>query len=268
MGIDFLDALAIRENVVRVEFDEAVSLTGLLEASDASKTEKWIVQADPATTGMDGEPARAVSVVRVELATEADGVAEGDVGRFVNLVLDRPMTSFPAAYDLSFFEIYSADLGSMLSGTARVFATHAYLEPPKVDAGKVSRDFANPQGAKAAAVLGTFVIADDGDYATDQGPESLKKRVLRRLMTRKGAFAHLPNYGVGVPDEVKKLGTQAVLSRLRVDAEQQILEEPDVDQVRVGIFADSETPGLYRLRVAVRPKLGSPFAFEVPYSVS
>ncbi len=270
--ISFLDALPIRENVVRVEFSEAVHLTRLYEAIDAARPEKWTMTPDTTTIGYSGDVARAVGIADVALATEEDGIEEADLGRFVNVTLDRPMTPFPASYTLEWVDIYAADQGSTSSGTAIVLATYRLLTQPQVDVVRPTRDFANPQLFSDATVsvgdpfsLGTFGVADDGDYAFDEGLASLKKRVIRRLITKKGAFAHLPEYGVGIPYEGKKLGTTAVLSRLSGEAEAQLRREPDVAQAKVTPFLDSERPGLVFFRIVVRQRAGNPVAFEVPF---
>lgn len=273
--IAFVDAVPIRENVVRVEFSSAVFLTGLLEEADASRTDKWQMLAVADSVGAAGDAARAVRVARVELSTEADDVEEVDLGRFVNVVLDRPMTPFPAQYDLLWDAVFSAGLSDSTTGEARLYSTYRMLAPPQVEAGRPPRDFSNPQvleQARAALkdpadpyALGTYGVGDDGDYAFDEGTSSLKKRVIRRLVTRKGAFAHLPNYGVGIPDEAKRLGVAAVLSRLAGEAEAQIREEPDVAQVKVTYFLDPKLPGLVFFRVLVRPRLGNVVRFDVPF---
>lgn len=277
-GIDFLDIVAIRENAIRLEFDQAINLTGLLSSDDASRPDLWSITASPLSTGLSGDAAREVRIVRIEFAGAEDGVADADFGRFVNLILDRPMTSFPAIYTVTWVDIYASDLLSVSSGSSDVYAVYRLLEQPQIQAPQRSRDFANPQTMSAAVeslprpnasfALGSFGVDDTGDYALDEGVINLKKRILRRLMTRKGAFAHLPNYGVSIPDQVKKLGQAIVISKLKADAEVQIAQEPDVLQVRVAVVINSDTPNLVRFRVAVKSKFGKPIAFEVPYDMA
>jgi hypothetical protein len=276
-ALDFLDAQPIRENVIRVEFDDVVFLSGLLEDEDASRIEKWAVTADPSTTGLTGDAAREVTVVRVELAGEEDGVEASDYGRFVNLVLDRPMTPFPAEYSVQWSGIFSNDLSSSSEGAGHLFSTYRQVAPPSLDQPIPSKDFANPQTLSQArdsvpnatsSQLGAFGFADDGDYALDQGIQSYRKRILRRLITKKNAFAHLPGYGVGVPDYAKSLQRPAVLSTLRADAESQIMEEPETAKCRVAIVQVPSRPGLVRLKVAARTKDGTTVAMDVPFEMT
>jgi hypothetical protein len=198
----------------------------------------------------------------------ADGV--------VDLVLDRPMTPFPAAYTLTVQDVFSADLLSAIPPTEQQFpAVFQRITPPSVDVATPSRDVGNAQTAEGLsqsmpdpsnpANLGAFRVDDSGDYSGEEGIAALKNRIYRRLATRKSAFAHLPEYGVGVKDYGKKLGTQLAISSLVADAEVQISREPEVAFVRVRPILDSLPQGLLRLRIAVRTKSGKAAAFDAPF---
>lgn len=274
IGFNFIDAQALKENIIRVEFSENFYFTGFFDPGDASVDSNWTVTVVDGTSGISGDDAREVNVVFVELSGEDDGVFGADQGRFLNVVLDRPMTPWPAQYTLTWSNIYSQDLSQTSAGTAQVAATYRQLETPQIQVPTPSRDIANPQTLLAAqssipnpiaSALGTFGVDDRGDYALDEGDINLKKRILRRLLTRKNAFAHLPGYGVGVPDRIKQLGTVAALASLRADAEAQIAQEPDVQQVRVLILIPSDAPNLVRLRIAVKTKVGKPVAFDASF---
>ncbi len=263
--ITFVAAEAIRENAVRVEFSEVVHLSGLLEPKDASLVSHWAVTPDASTTGMAGDVARAVGVVRVEFADERDGVADADYGRFVNLYLDRPLTPFPASYELAWTDVWADGLATSTTGASSFYGTYRVLTEPSLEAGRTSRDFAAPADPYS---VGGFGVDVTGDYAFDEGMACLRKRIIRRLTTRKGAFVHLPNYGVGVPGELKRLASSETLSRLKGEAEAQIAEEPDVLLVKVSVQVDPDVPSLIRFRVAVQPKIGKPVAFTVPFDLA
>jgi hypothetical protein len=162
-----------------------------------------------------------------------------------------------------------------MSVTFRSPAVFKEIVAPQVETGRVSRDFANPQtlrGSLASGVstpdaplLGTFRVDAQGDYAFDEGTEGLRKRILRRLVTMRGGFAHLPNYGVGVPALGKRLAVAATLASVAADAEAQILSEPDVAEASVRPFVDPQAPSIVRLQIRVRTKEGKPSAFDVPF---
>jgi len=61
-----------------------------------------------------------------------------------------------------------------------------------------STDIANPPFADSTGANGgTLVINAGGDYRNVTGPDLVKKLIIRRLTTTKGAFFHLPDYGMG-----------------------------------------------------------------------
>lgn len=272
-GLQLLTALAVRENVVRLAFNEPVFFSTLLEPADASRVELYSVVPIPGSAGDDGEPTRPVSVVATALATGVPGATSGTV---VDLFLDRPMTSFPSVYAAAAMNIFSADLADLLaSGTAQVIGVYRRLSPPSLESPEQSRDLACPQtleGARSAGLarpenpdlLGTYTADPGGDYALDSGTENLRKRILRRLTSRRNGFAHLVGYGVGIPQQGKRLVRSSVLTDLGAEAERQIALEPDVSKVRVVPVPDPNVPGLVVFQVMVRPASGHPRVYEIP----
>jgi hypothetical protein len=91
---------------------------------------------------------------------------------------------------------------------------------------------------------GTFEADADGDYRNDAGLEGVKKRVMRRLTTGKGAFAHLPNYGLMLP--LKRTISIGDLRSLQADALEQVQDEGVLD---AQVIVSSPEPGLLRLTV-------------------
>ncbi len=259
---------AHRENVIRVEFSEVVYYSGYDDPPDAGLVTHWDVTAVAGSIGLDGQPARAVRVIAARLAGTADGVALEDVGRFIDLILDRPMSPCPALYDVEATDIYSADLANVVSGDSRLTAVYHLLLTAQADAIVPSRDIANGTSATPdpddPSVLGAYGY-DQGDYAVSQGIEDLKKRVTRRMMTKKGGFVFLPDYGVGLADQGKKLARPAVLTQIVAEGEKQIAQEPDVELARVVVRVDPNAPDLFRVRTVVRPRGGAAaLAVDVP----
>ena len=270
---------AHRENVFRVEFSVPVYFSTLLDSRDAANPAKWTIAVVAGSVGMDGNPVRPLLVSEIFLPGPADGVASEDVGRFVDVISDRPMTPHPAAYEVSGVDIWAADLLSTLETIEfQTPAVFKRIEPPQISTPAPTRDIANSQTLTAARsslpdptnplVLGTIQVDDTGDYAFDEGIVNLRKRIIRRLVTAKNAFAHLPGYGVGIPTYGKRLSVSSVVQDLAADAETQIALEPDVSKVRVRPVIDPNTPGLVRFQVIVRPLVGSPQRFDVPFSTT
>jgi hypothetical protein len=266
--LELNDAFVIAENVVRLQFNQAVRFTKLLDYTDASNRKRYSLVAVDGSKGNDDLPARRVNPSEAEQA--------GGGGTLIDLTTDRFFSPFPAQYQVSVNGLVSSS-GNILSATftSRVFfAVQRGIKPPSADNAVPRRDFANPQTLQALiglpsldpALLGSFTVDGTGDYAADQGSVSYKKRLFRRLTTRKGAFAHLPTYGVGLPDDVKKLGRAGFVQALASDCEAQIRQEPETLDVGV-LVVQATTPGLWFLRVRARTNTGDDQNLDVPILV-
>ncbi len=250
-----------RENVLRIGFSTPPNATGLLDVADALSPSHYSVAA--VGVGLDAEPARAVVVVDAVVAVEQ--VDPSRVGRLIDLVLDRAMSPDPSQYVLTYSGILSFDLSTSLSGTVSTYAVFRLIQPPTAEFATPTVDFASRQtAASGSSVLGLTPVGEDGDYAVDVGVLTLKKRVIRRLITRKGKFAHLPLYGVGVLDQIKRLAKPGVLATLAADAQIQIGSEPDVASVIVTAFVRDE---IAWFRVRVQPKVGREQQFAIPFPI-
>jgi hypothetical protein len=140
-----------------------------------------------------------------------------------------------------------------------------------------SRDIANPATYAAQLdplpqagdplALGIIPIGSDGDYAFDDGITQVKKRIFRRLLTRKGAFPALPDYGIGVPSYGKKLGSAGVRQMLAAETERQLKLEPDILAVKVHVLSDIQNPEitLFRIRVKIAGSQGNT-QFDIPFA--
>lgn len=275
-----LSVLPIRENVIRLEFSVPLYFSILLDPPDASIPTKYVVTPVSGTIGLDGDPVHPVNVAGVSLPSVVAGILASDVGRFVDITLDRPMSPYPTRYTVTVTNIFSADLVEALDPDPSSLSFDALfkkLEEPQIATTRPSRDLANAQTGNAATSslpdpedtllnLGSLRVDDSGDYAFDEGLVNFKKRIIRRLVTSPGKFAHLPKYGVGIPDYGKRLAVSSVIASLAAQAEAQISLEPETSRVRVRPIVDPNTPGLVRFQIFVRPKSGEPQRFDVPFT--
>lgn len=100
------------------------------------------------------------------------------------------------------------------------------------------RDVANPPTPETLGLVGgTLRINADGDYSLEEGEAFVRKLILRRLVTPRGGFTHLPDYGIGF--SVKEPVPVADLIKLRAEVERQVLLEPEVERVRATITQDA-----------------------------
>jgi len=217
-------ALAVRENVVRLEFSAPVYMSNVLDPGDASWRGRYALSPVAGSVDARGEPARAVAAARAVVADDSDG-------RLVDVYLDRSLSSYPSRYVVSATGLVDLESGDPIPLMVREFdGVRAPRQAPLPELAVLSRDVANPQqrtDVPGAVVLGSYVVDEGGDLAFDQGLASYEKRVLRRLSTPRGRYAHLPGYGVLLVESVKGLARESELARLASDAEQQVRLEPD-----------------------------------------
>ena len=272
-ALRLLSAVAVRENVVRLEFNQAPEFTWLLTSNDASNPERYSIKA-LVSVGRDGEMARAVRPALVERA-----LVSGALGRFIDVVVDRPFSPWGAEYLVACNQLrtYAGGLLDATKSSARFVGVYRTLRQQSTSNATPSRDFANPftytaqLGQPLAGdqlLLGVIPIGSDGDYALDEGLVQVKKRIFRRLLTRKGAFAALPEYGVGVPTYGKRLGVAGVRQQLAAEAERQIKLEPDVEDARVNVVSDAKNPSvtIFQVRVRITGSQGRFQQFDIPFA--
>lgn len=276
VALQLLRAMAVRENVVRLEFNAAPLFTGTLEGGDAASVERYSVTTDPTSTGADGAQPRPVFPAAVEIAE-----VTGSRGTMLDLTVDRSFSPWPSVYRVACNGLRAVG-GQLLdpASASRLFdgLSRGFMQP-RVDLIVSSKDIANPQNRAGmldplpnttdSLILGTIPVDAQGDLAFDDGVDSYRKRVFRRCMTRKGKFAWLPTYGVGLPDQVKQLGRPGVRDALTSDAEAQIRQEPETRDVSCRFRRDDNRPDLFWLEVrAVTKYSNKPVAVDVPFDAT
>lgn len=263
-------AVAIRDNTVRCVFNIPPLFTGVLDDGDASDPDKWSVTPIPNTEGADGRPTRPVTPVKIERPRIAAFETTLDV------IVDRPFSPYPGEYFVAVYGIRSVS-GVLLDpayASFRIFGLSRGL-PTNIEADAIaSRDIANVQDMASTVgsistpleslVLGTIGVDAQGDLAYDSGIVGYKKRIARRCMTLKGGFAHLPEYGVGVPLQLKQLAKPGIRESVASDAEAQILQEPETLGVTCTFVRDSTKPELYWLQIRASTIYGD-ISLDVPY---
>jgi len=98
-----------------------------------------------------------------------------------------------------------------------------------------------------------FKIDTGGDVAIQGGFEGLRKRIFRRLVTPKNAFAFLPGYGVGL--RLNQPQSVRVLQSLQIDIKQQVEEEPEVQAATVALRQDPQ--GILFITLRAKTKQGA-----------
>lgn len=266
-GFILTGALAVRENCVRLTFSDPIQMSGLLDLQDGTLASHYAFAEDDSTSGLDGSPARPVRAV---YATPGPLATQSDVW------LDRPLTPYPSLYEAFTQGIYN-QAGDILVGiqASTFLGLYRGISPPSPDLAVPSRDFANPQSLSGlldplpittdSRILGTLPTDETGDLAYDEGLASYKKRIFRRLTTRKGAYAHIPDYGVTIFQQIKRLSRPGLIQQLADEAKQQIMDEPETQACSVIIVTNGS---IVYYRVRVRTSAGQSTGMNVPVGVS
>lgn len=74
-------------------------------------------------------------------------------------------------------------------------------------------------------------VTASGDYALVEGLDAIRQAVWLRLITSPGEYAVRPDYGIGVPQFVKKRITPAVLDELRQRCIDQLVKDDRIERV-------------------------------------
>jgi hypothetical protein len=273
-NLQLLGALAIRDNVVRLQFNVAPLASGLFEAGDALEIDAYQITPVPRTFGLDGLPTRSVFPVVVTLADVAMSF-----GTFLDVTGDRPFSPYPGQYIIALQGI-TTYTGLLLDPTHSSFVFYGLSRgQPIQSTDKVvsSKDIANIQNIKSvigmtpnevsSPLLGTIPVDSKGDLANDSGLISYRKRIMRRCMTRKGGFAHLPDYGVGLSSQIKQLSRPGIRESIAADAESQIKQEPETLSVKCMFVHNDTTPELYWLKIQVITIFSDdPLIVSVPFT--
>jgi len=108
-------------------------------------------------------------------------------------------------------------------------------------------DFDNPPAR------GSWFVDDSGDITVAGGIASLQKRIIRRLTTPKGAFKFLPSYGLAL--QLKETASLAQVAALKLDATQQLRQEPEV--AAAAVTATIAGNNVLTIQATVRTKVGA-----------
>lgn len=103
-----------------------------------------------------------------------------------------------------------------------------------------------------------------GDYQLQSGADLYRKLVLRRLLTKPGAFYHLPDYGMGLdPKTPVPLGS---ISRLKVEIERQVALEPETLSVSASVNVTASGIATYLINCKIKGQTGT-VAVPIPNEV-
>lgn len=231
-ALSVVNAFATTTNTVRVTFTVAplaVSVSGL---GDALNPATWAVT-NPTTTFT------VTSVVKVSSTVFDVYVLEAFASVLVTHTVSAPTLLKP---DL---DLISPPTSSTFLGLTSLAAVAPAAEAAARGLNLV--DVANRPTQIADQLGGTLVMTSGGDYASETGASLLRKLIIRRLMTMRGEFFHLPNYGLGLA--VKEPLPVGETIKLRAEIERQIQLEPEVSSVSANVIL-SPASGILTVLIA------------------
>lgn len=222
-----LAVLAAREeslNSVIVEFSNPVRASDPGDVRDALDPYNWTLTV------------RNPFGARVRLVQSVERIDD----EHVRVLLDGELTA-NTTYRLTIAPTVQSLTGGLVSPTCG-YADFDTFAPPRFRLPEAARDgqmvdVANPwvpgDALTPTSPLGTYQIADTGDWANDSDRVNLRKRVLRRATTWTSAFFHLAGYGV--EQRLKALIRTPTLVQIQNGLQGQIKKEPDVLSVTVEV---------------------------------
>ena len=249
-GMSILSAVAMNTHEVRVYLTSEPTHSSVVAPGDALNPATWTVQR------LDGPTYLDVMAV-VEYSSTVFGV--------------QTMQAFgPASVMHEVSSVTLLDVGGGIIMPPRkaqfvglIADTDADVNSRLAKRGALTQDVANPPSPQSAPDVfgGTLVVGSAGDYDTVTGSELVKKLIVRRLMTNRGEFFHLPDYGVDF--RVKEPVQPGSLRQLKSAVERQILKEAEVSAASATLFLDVNNVLTIAIKATLRPT-GEQLQFSLP----
>lgn len=261
LDIDFCIVRGANEIWVAVE-----SLSGLRapEADSELNAKNWKLTA----LSLDGFPRLVQSVASIETEGEADDAGASilfDLGLVPAL---RIFTDGPLSPNETYTLSYTGIGGQNCEITALQIEPQAYQKLATQDLGTIE-DFRNPQISRdklPLGSLGSYNITDSGDISIDNGEESLRKRILRRITTSVSGFYHLPGYGTDM--ESKSAITPDLARRIKDRVRGGVREEPDVISAKTNVYPVRGEEGMVVVQVTATTIFGGTITVSEQVRVS
>lgn len=235
-------AQAIEGQTVRVVFDEEPFHLTPAGTNDALNPSNYDIQI---TSGQGIKP-QVVGVKEAMVTGPTLAVRAGDERAF-DIQTDRQLINV-LQYRVTVKRLVAKAGGALGFPYSVAFVGAISLQETHLPVGLRGRvDIASD------AVTGGYFVDQGGDIANQAADLGYQKRILRRLVTLKGAFAWLPTYGLSLnlkrPMSVRQLGA------LKQDIIQQVSAEPETATVVPTITLDPN--GALYVQLRIKTKIGA-----------
>jgi len=223
-GFDLVAAWAASAQSIRLRFSRRVATGSTIDGEPAGVWRPSAYTLAVASTALI-TPGEAMPVIMgAALITPNE----------VELRLDRPIGPTSIVYLITVnpdvvrseagarLGVHTATFAGVTTRETSPIAVRTDADPSLVDIGYSSTPGTNPVG---------LLIGADGDLALAESADTMRARILRRILTTKGGFAWLPEYGLAQPTSA--LAKRSALYDLRLDAQAQLEQESFVSSAAV-----------------------------------
>lgn len=270
--ISLITILAIGTNELVAFFTSAPKCRDPLGFRDTRNPLYWSIRpVDPVAIGINGE-------VVPEPGKPRPRPPDPWIGRCFRDPLDATQVHLVTVPQLQTGVQYDVGIGPVRGRSCEEFSglstfrLLARSRPPpptsRIAAIDTYRDYANPvfeidrQTSQLVPGPGFWAYDETGEIVLDDAAGSLKKRVLRRITTLVGGFAHLPNYGV--PAMLGTIARGEDIQALALRLQEQIVGEPDVRAAGVTVSSLSTARGgILRFEITVQQRTLGEISFQV-----
>jgi hypothetical protein len=243
-GLHLVRAIAVAGQVVRAVFNKAPRTKSSAANNDGLNGANYDVAI---TTGTGTKPLCVATAAVIQFP--AFGLLNaGEVG--IDVQTDRPLV-VGLSYSLTVTPRLVAGDGDSIG--------FPYSQP-FVGATRPTRNRQTraKQGIIDFASGDNGLTATNGDIDNVTGIPSTKMRCLRRTLTAKNAFAHLPGYGSVFQPKAPMVTNR--IGALQADLRQQLKQEPDVQDAAIQVTVDAR--GLAIVDERVQTKTNQVFTFS------
>lgn len=241
--LSVLQARAVDDRTLRVWLSTEPRHYSPSASDDALNRFNWSIGAQAGSVS--------APVVEKPLRVFADAIS-GYAGAWaVDLAVDRALYAHGTYRVTAGASLRSADGTTVMALTPNNRSDGPGLAPRRPE--RPTRVLARePLDIENDITTGRWKVTDQGGLSFHGGVAALRKRVLRRVVTSKGGFFHLPTFGAGIQGKLTiRPGTLAT-------AQHQILrsarEEPDVALAEVAIARLAT--GAYKFSIKLKTRQG------------
>lgn len=248
-GLHVDRALAVGGQVVRVVLNKAPKTKSSLAINDGLNSSNYGLTIATGT----GTTPLSVGVLQVVQFPAFGLLTAGEVG--VDVQVDRPLVVGLSYLVTVSTGLVASDGDSMGSPYGATFVGAARPTFTRRNNRSKNEIIDWDSGDNGLTVSG-------GDIGTVTGLPSTKLRCMRRTLTAKNSFAHLPGYGIGFAPKTP-LST-ARTGALKADLAQQLRQEPDVDSATTNVRQDVR--GFVTVTENIKTKTKATLTFTVAAS--